>query len=561
MLQHGEGGLKGTEAAAAARDHTVCVDVTGLKPSRHYYYRFSSGKLASPVGRTKTTADGPLEEMLFALVSCSNWGWGYFHVYDLVSKVDNLDLVVHCGDYIYEYEKYNYPGRQFQARHGLRPKNQCHTLLDYRARYACYRTDPALQELHRRLPMVAIWDDHEVADEAYTKGATETEESPQQFSKRKLAGVQAFLEWVPIRGMPPEEAGSPQKAQRSFSFGDLATLMLVENRLSRRDHHINMPDTDFYKETAQKDVKKWDDEAIKRAKTKLLAEMKDPDREIIGQQQIDKVAAAVKDSVEGGQPWQILVSGTVMSQIMAPRLVETVALQPRYLRWVAGKALKKAMDPKVAGQEAAELARMYVGMGKHAVQMNIDAWDGYQAEREKVYAALAVPGSNPVVLAGDSHNAWAHELRNQKGQRVGVEFDGPAITSKGAWEDIYCRFQSKVGRLASLFPLYLFTPWIEDALEAANPDTLKYCNVRERGFVLCHLTHTKFHAEFHYVTDVWKKEYKHRCQAAFTVEAGVRGVMQRVPRYLSINGEIPRLHEHGRRRGLVKGTHRIYQHT
>ena len=73
------------------------VLVQGLKPSRHYYYRFSSGKLVSPVGRTKTTADGPLEEMLFALVSCSNWGWGYFHVYDLVSKVDNLDLVVHCG--------------------------------------------------------------------------------------------------------------------------------------------------------------------------------------------------------------------------------------------------------------------------------------------------------------------------------------------------------------------------------------------------------------------------------------------------------------------------------
>ena len=138
------------------------------------------------------------------------------------------------------------------------------------------------------------------------------------------------------------------------------------------------------------------------------------------------------------------------------------------------------MNPRISGQEGAELARMYIGMGKYGVEMNPDAWDGYQAERERLLSALCVPGANPVVIAGDSHNAWAHEIMDEAGRRIGVEFDSPAVTSIGAFEDVHARFEAKLGRLARAWPLFLFAPWISDALLSANPDTLKYCNVTVR---------------------------------------------------------------------------------
>lgn len=95
--------------------------------------------------------------MMFAVVCCANYGFGYFHVYDVASRVDNLDFVLHVGDYIYEYPKYDYPEKYTQARHGLRPKKRLENLGDFRERYACYRTDPALQEMHRKVPMIYVW--------------------------------------------------------------------------------------------------------------------------------------------------------------------------------------------------------------------------------------------------------------------------------------------------------------------------------------------------------------------------------------------------------------------
>ena len=170
--------------------------------------------------------------------------------------------------------------------------------------------------------------------------------------------------------------------------------------------------------------------------------------------------------------------------------------------------IKNLLKIYSAGKEAARLARMYLGMGKYEVEMNPAAWDGYQTERCHVLDALDVPGSNPIVLAGDSHNAWAHEVFKDNGKRVAVEFDGPAVTSIGAFEDIHAQFEAKVGRVARVWPLYLFAPWIQDALKVANPDTLEYCNLTERGLVALHVTRHKVHAEYHYVNTVRTANYK-----------------------------------------------------
>eukprot|EP00887_Chlorella_sp_A99_P005400 scaffold1.g5400.t1 len=537
------------------------------------------------------------------------------------SVVDGLDLVVHAGDYIYEYPKGEYPGPRFQARHGLRPKHRCESLDDFRQRYACYRTarrpcpaslfppDPALQKLHQMVPWVATWDDHEMRhartraaaslprDSVWRTGAEDLKGMPQE-RFQKLKRQAAFIEYVPVRGMPHDNI-SLAGVQRAFHFGDLASLHMFENRLAYRDQPVDLSETEFYKLTAKKEQKDWDDDAIAEARRELLDQLRDPERRMIGDRQVENVRRTVADSVEGGRPWQILVSQTVLSQISAPKLQQVLDLQPRLLRRVTRAALNTATSEKRAGKEGAELARMYLALGTFGLPMNPDAWDGYEAERERLLAALNQQGANPIILAGDSHNAWAHELLDRDGHRLGVEFDGPAVTSVGAFEDIYSRFVEKAGCLAKLCPLFLFTPFIEDALFAANPDTLKFCNLDQRGFVLFHVTRRRVHAEYHFVNSVAHEgDYKHHCQvlpgaltqastradwaghwprasrvvdrlasptlscapfflplllqAAFDTEVGHKGRLLDAVRYLTIGGKVPKK-RHQRRVGFLRG--------
>lgn len=545
----------GTCLTSGHRDYTVTVDVKNLEPYTNYFYRFTYGTLISPTGRTKTMPSGRVDEMIIGLVSCANYGFGYFNVYDCLSRVDNLDVVVHAGDYIYEYEKYSYPERLQNKRHGLRPKHHCQNLKDYRERYATYRTDKGLQKVHASVPFICIWDDHEISDSAFITGSEDDNGTKEEFQKKKYQAIQAFIEYNPIRGMSHSHL-DPVGAHRIFEFGDLATLMLIESRLSNRSKPLEISDTKFYSETAKKNKKDWNDVAIMEGKKDLLDELADPNRKMIGDQQVENIAHAVRESVSAKKPWQILTSQTVLSQIKAPKLWETLCLQPYILQRVCSGALNMAQNEKVAGKEAAELAKMYEALGKYGCIMNPDAWDGFEAERERLIAALSVQGSNPVILAGDSHNAWVHEVLARDGKRVAVEFDGPAVTSIGFAEDIYSKFEKTIGRLLRLWPVYLFTPWIADALLAANPDTLKYCNLDSRGFVLLHLTHRRCHAEYHYVSTVSHTKYKNYCEAAFYTEAGEPGRLYRAVRYLTVDGKIPHRRMR-RRRAIVQSVHDV----
>uniref|UniRef100_A0A1D2A9Z6 Phospholipase D n=2 Tax=Auxenochlorella protothecoides TaxID=3075 RepID=A0A1D2A9Z6_AUXPR len=530
----------GTYATGPHRDYTVAIDVTSLEPVTKYYYRFSHGKLSSPTGITKTTTHGPLESMIFGAVSCANWGFGYFHVYNRLAKVDNLDFVVQGGDYIYEYEPGFYPDPPFVGRGGLKPEHRLKTLDDYRERYACYRTDPDLQELHRKVPMIAVWDDHEIADSTWQHGSEDFKGSKEEWGVQKLQALKAYGEWIPVRGFDHDNI-TLDFAHRSFHFGNLASLVTIENRASARSEPVDVAETSFYKETAQKKLEDWNDDTIKKARVELLEKLRDPKKKMIGEKQVENIRKVVAESIAEDRPWQILLSQTIMSQIKAPLLQETLHLQPKLLRKLSGGALNLAMDEKKAGKEGAEQARMYVGLGKYGVPMNPDAWDGFQAERRKVIEALNQEGANPVIIAGDSHNAWAHNLVDEEGQRLGVEFDGPAVTCIGAFEDIYSRFKAKAGPLLNPFPLYLFTPWIEDSLKAANPDTLQYCNLWQRGFMLFHVTRGKFHTEYHFVSNVKKqKKFRHYCEATFEVHRNEKGNMHPAVRYLTFEGVIPK---------------------
>ncbi|REE05811.1 alkaline phosphatase D family protein [Marinoscillum furvescens] len=213
---------KGTTQTHAGRDYTVKVDVDGLEAGQTYFYRFQVGQTFSPTGRTKTLSQ-QADSLQFAVVSCSNYEWGYFTAYGKIAERPVLDAVIHLGDYIYEYGPGAYGDTTIGRKH--EPAHEILTLEDYRTRYAQYRTDKDLQAMHGAHPFIAIWDDHEIANNTYQTGAQNHQEDEGDFEARKQAAVQTYYEWLPIR----EGAH-----YRSFQYGDLASLIMLDERLAGR---------------------------------------------------------------------------------------------------------------------------------------------------------------------------------------------------------------------------------------------------------------------------------------------------------------------------------------
>lgn len=220
----------GTVITTAIRDHTVHIHVTGLSPATRYFYRFIShtGEI-SPMGRTQTSPliDVPLPHLRFALASCANWEAGFFAAYGDIARRANageLNALIFLGDYIYEYATGMFAGNAGVVRQH-RPLHEATTLNDYRTRYGHYRSDTHLQAAHAALPWIAMWDDHESANNAHREGAENHSAHEGSWQQRQAAARQAFLEWMPIR--------QESTLFRTFTFGDLATLSLLDLRSFR----------------------------------------------------------------------------------------------------------------------------------------------------------------------------------------------------------------------------------------------------------------------------------------------------------------------------------------
>jgi alkaline phosphatase D len=212
------------------RDYTVKVDVSGLDPNSFYYYRFTAFGKTSMTGRTKTLPVGSRDSVKFAVVSCSNWEFGYFNAYSKIAGKD-VDAVLHLGDYIYEYASGRY-GDTTIGRFNL-PKHEIVSLQDYRTRHAQYRLDKGLREVSQSHPFITIWDDHEFANNAFTQGAQNHQPDIEgDYNFRKAAARKAYYEWLPIR--------ESEKLYRSFSYGDLAQLVMLDERIEGRQ---TPPDT------------------------------------------------------------------------------------------------------------------------------------------------------------------------------------------------------------------------------------------------------------------------------------------------------------------------------
>lgn len=219
----------GTVTTDASRDWTVKVDVAGLSPGTTYYYRFGALAAESPVGRTRTAPSGATARLRFAVMSCSSLAHGFFHAYDKVAARADLDAVIHLGDYIYEYGTLEYGSRRAYL-----PANELLSLDDYRARYAQYRREPPLAEAHRQHPFIAVWDDHETADNSWMGGAENHQPAEGAWADRLAVATQAYREWMPIR-----DEGDPAQMWRAFSYGDLCDLVMLDTRIWGREEQAS----------------------------------------------------------------------------------------------------------------------------------------------------------------------------------------------------------------------------------------------------------------------------------------------------------------------------------
>ncbi len=219
---------RGTSFALASLAHSIHVEVGGLKPSRWYWYRFFSAGEASPVGRSRTTpAHGEsVQHLRFAFASCQHFETGLFTAYQHM-LADDLDLVVHLGDYIYEGPAV--PGR---VRQHIGP--EIRSLRQYRDRYALYRSDPALQAMHAAAPWCVTWDDHEVDNNYANARSEEANVKPIDLLRRRAAAYQAYYEHMPLR-RSQAPSGPHLQLFRRIQWGSLARFFILDTRQYRTD--------------------------------------------------------------------------------------------------------------------------------------------------------------------------------------------------------------------------------------------------------------------------------------------------------------------------------------
>jgi alkaline phosphatase D len=218
----------GTATASPDRDYCVKVDVTGLSAGTTYYYRWKALGETSAIGRAKTLPAAGVKSMRIGLAACASYAHGWFHGYRELAERDDLDVLLHLGDYIYEYKD-----GAFGDIRTYDPPTECLTLEDYRRRYAHYRRDPDVRALHESVAMIAIWDDHETADNSYPGGAVNHNPGEGDWPARVMAGQQAWHEWMPVR-----DQADPRKIWRSFSLGGLADLYMLDTRMWGRDKQL-----------------------------------------------------------------------------------------------------------------------------------------------------------------------------------------------------------------------------------------------------------------------------------------------------------------------------------
>ena len=472
------------KTAKARSDYTVKIDVKGLRAGTVYYYRFRSGEATSVAGRTKTLPQGDVDSVKLAVFSCANYPTshgGYFNVYGHAAATADVDAVVHLGDYIYEYGKKPGPGTDNSEETGRDfpeySDKETLTLDDYRRRYALYRTDPQLQALHAAHPFITVWDDHEVANDAYVGGAQNHDESEGSFDARKKAALRAYYEWMPVR---PANQNDSQQVYRSFSFGNLVELFMLDTRLAGRQKQLS--------------YKNYFDQNTGFDGRRFREDISSPDRTLLGRDQL----AWIKGKLTGSTTtWQVLGQQVLMGRMNIPAEIipdlgdRTPAVAGLVDRLTEIKERVLREDPSVTRDERDRINTV--------LPYNLDAWDGYPAEREAVLGAVYGSDKNLVVLAGDTHNGWANNLKDANGNQIGVEFATASVSSGGL--ETYLKLKPKQAEE--------FARDLEVLV-----DDLVYSNTKDRGYMIISFTPKRAQSRWIYVDTVAQPEFSEKTSAS-----------------------------------------------
>ena len=465
----GDLAASGVTKTSAERDFTIKVDATGLKPGRRFFYRFIVNGQGSDIGSTKTLPKGAVGRFRMGVASCSNYPQGYFHAYDDMAKSE-LDLVLHLGDYLYEYERGNYvnPIAEETLGRAVMPINEIISLADYRERYALYRSDRDLQAAHAAHPWICVWDDHELANDTWKEGAENHNEGEGNFDERIAIARKVYHEWMPIRTAAQTDQAP---IYRAFEIGQLADLIMLDTRLHGRDEQF-VYERDFEKAGGP--------EAF------VEEHLSNADRTILGADQENWFGSQLAASHDREATWQVIGQQVLMGKLITPLITEEIIA---------------ALELSEQGREQLRGRRQ---MAEAKLPMELDAWDGYPACRERIHGLFRQFARNPVVLTGDSHNAWAFNMSNAAGDTVGVEIGTPGVTSPG--------YESYV----PIPPDMMREALLSSCAELHDVDTSR------RGWTLIELTPEQMTSKWRFLSTILESQYSVAESAPIVCKAGDR---------------------------------------
>ena len=466
-------------------DYTIIVDLANLSSNTVYYYRFRNDVtgVTSVIGQTKTLpGSGEATEVKLAVVSCANFQAGLFNVYGAVAASE-ADIVVHLGDYIYEYG--SGPTTYGTDANGTDtvalgrehdPSGEIVTVDAYRARYRQYRGDEQLQEAHRLKPFICVWDDHEIANDAFQDGAENHDDSEGSFEVRKANAFQVWHEYLPAR------VTDNSIIYRNFEIGDIVNLIMLDTRIIGREEQLNY--LNYLQSDGSLDANAF------------LVDWLSPTRTILGITQKSWVTDQLTSNTAS---WQVLGSQVLMAKYQIPTELLTITAQiaagdtseatlvaynTLVTDLVTIKARIELSDPTVTDEEKARVETV--------LPYNLDAWDGYPVERDEILAAAAQAGKKLISIAGDTHNAWYAEhsltdLGTGQKSKVGAEFATASVSSPG-FEGIFGTDPNVLGGF--------------EQANVALIDDLKYADASQRGYLLTTFTAGEATADWRYVSQL-----------------------------------------------------------
>ena len=371
-------------------DYTIKYDFLAKKycdSDKGFFYRFRAGNAISEIGKSKTFSENTISAKI-GIFSCSNFPAGYFNAYQAAAEKDGLDLWLHLGDYLYEYPMGGYATDKAKKLGRVpEPLHEMISLSDYRLRHAQYKQDQGSKALHKHAPLIAVWDDHEFSNDAWKRGAENHSEdgSEGDFYARRSAAIKAYYEWMPIR-----EQHNKRRIFREFKIGKLIHLIMLDTRQFGRDKQIQPKN--YLTKSGFNQAKFYND-------------LNSDNRELLGAEQLDWIESKI---INSDAVWTIFGQQVLMAKLKFPDIS----------KMLKSKEIPSFLKPYLK----------FLGLG---IPSNLDAWDGYPAERNRLYKTMSNANKRFISLAGDTHNSWVSELKDKSGNKVGIELGAPSVTSPG----------------------------------------------------------------------------------------------------------------------------------